>query len=148
MIQHATEIVRSSVLILSLMLRVSITLFNGYFYNYNLRWHKKTTICLITQFSMNLILLIMNRKQWSPLGSFLFLSNKLGWTQQTLLLITAKQLKHKDTVGVQNTYIFIRDAALQNIKKDRMLKYIQVQLRSFAYCFHYLPPDISLPVIW
>jgi len=89
----------------------------------------------------------MNRKQWSPLGSFLFLSNKLGWTQQTLLLITAKQLKHKDTVGVQNTYIFIRDAALQNIKKDRMLKYIQVQLRSFAYCFHYLPPDISLPVI-
>jgi hypothetical protein len=40
-IQHATEVVRSLVVILSLMLRVCITLFNGYFFYYNLRIHKK-----------------------------------------------------------------------------------------------------------
>ena len=148
MIQHATEVVRSSVLILSLMLRVCINFFNGYFYHYNLRVQKKTTICLITQFPMNLILLTINNKQWSPLEIFLFLSNKLGWTQQTVLLIRAKQLKHKDTVGVQNTYIFITDPPLQNIKKGRMLKYTQVQLCSFVYCFHYIKPHFSLPVIW
>jgi hypothetical protein len=136
MIQHATEEVRSSVLILSLMLRACITLFNAYFYHYNLRVHNKTTICLITQFSMYLILLIMNGKQWSPLERVLFLSNKLDWTQQTVLLIRAKQLQNKGRVVVQNTYIFIIDPPLQKIKKDRMLKYTQVQLCSLVYCFH------------
>lgn len=110
--------------------------------------HKKTTICLITQFSMNLILLIINGNQWWPLERLLFLSNMLGWIKQTVLLIRVKQLKHKDRVGVKNTYFFIIDHPLQNIKNGRMLKYIKVELCSFVYCFHYTKPDFSPPVMW